>query len=77
MVALLVLASLVLVAGTARRLGRFGALLLATVSVLWLVVNSPMEGKVILVVSSGRGLTAGDVAGLMGLAVALVWLVRD
>jgi hypothetical protein len=68
----LALVLLVLVAGTGDRTGRTGAVVLAVVSVLWLLVNQPMEGAVLLVVSPGHGLTAADLAGLLGLALA-VW----
>ena len=70
MTAGLTLALLVLVAGTGDRTGRTGAVVLALVSVLWLLVNQPMEGPVLLVVSPGHGLTAADLAGLLGLGLA-------
>jgi hypothetical protein len=48
-----------------------GALsLLAAVSLLWLVVNGPMEGDVLLGFTGDHGLTGGDLAGLAGLALA-------
>ncbi len=74
MIAGIVLAGLVLVAGIHHRLGRAGPWALAFLSVLWLVVNDPMEGRVLLVVTDTRGLTAADLAGLTGLALA-AWLV--
>lgn len=66
----IVLAALVLLAATSGRFGRVGAGALAVVSVAWLLVNSPMEGKTFLIVASGHGLTAADLAGLTGLAIA-------
>jgi hypothetical protein len=70
--AALVLAALVLVAGMSGPYGRRGAAALAVLSVLWLLVNSPMEGPVLLVVTRGHGVTGGDLAGLAGLGLA-VW----
>jgi hypothetical protein len=69
--AALVLAALVLAAGLSGRFGLRGALGLAVVSVLWLVVNGPMEGPVLVVVARGHGLTGGDLAGLAGFGLAL------
>jgi hypothetical protein len=51
-------------------LGARGALVLAAVSLLWLVVNGPMEGTVLMTFSPGRGLTGADLAGFAGLAIA-------
>lgn len=70
MIAGVVLAGLVLVAGTHDLLGRWGAWLLAALSVLWLRVNGPVEGPLLWEVTSDHGLTAADLAGLTGLAVA-------
>jgi lipopolysaccharide export LptBFGC system permease protein LptF len=72
----LTLALVVLAAALAPRLGRPGGALLAAVSVLWLLVNGRMEGGVLLVLVKGHGLTAADLAGLTGLAVAAWVLVR-
>lgn len=72
MIAALVLAGLVLAAGVSPRFGLRGALVLAAVSLLWLVVNGPMEGPTLVVVTRGRGLTGGDLAGLVGLGLAAV-----
>jgi hypothetical protein len=77
MVAGLVLVALVVSAAVAVPLGRAGAALLGVLSVLWLGVNGPMEGEVLVVVSKAHGLTAGDLAGLAGLVVAgWVWFRR-
>jgi hypothetical protein len=70
--AALVLTGLVLAAGTSRMFGTRGAVTLAVLSVLWLLVNAPMEGPVLLTVASGHGLTGGDLAGLTGLVLAAV-----
>ncbi|GCD90669.1 hypothetical protein [Nocardioides sp. LS1] len=78
MLAGLVLVALVVSAAVALPLKRTGALLLAAVSVLWFLVNSPMEGDVLVVVMPGHGLTAGDLAGVAGLLVAVAgWLLAD
>ena len=71
--AALVLVGLVLAAGMSGPYGRRGAVALALVSVLWLVVNGPMEGP-LLVVTPDHGLTGGDLAGLAGLGLA-AWQV--
>jgi hypothetical protein len=70
--AALVLIGLVLAAGTSRTFGMRGAVALAVVSVLWLLVNGPMEGPTLLTFAPGHGLTGGDLAGLAGLALAAV-----
>lgn len=64
------LALLVRVVGGARPEGRPGAVRLALCSVLWLLVSSTMEGAAPLPVTPDHGLTAGDLAGLAGLALA-------
>jgi hypothetical protein len=69
-IAAFVLAGLVLAAGMSGRYGMAGAAALAAVSVLWLVVNGPMEGPILAVVAKGHGLTGGDLAGLAGLGLA-------
>jgi hypothetical protein len=43
---------------------------LAVTSVVWLRVNGPVEGVILLVVLPGHGLTGSDLAGLTGLALA-------
>ena len=72
MLAALVLVGLVLAAGTSRRLGMRGAVTLAAVSLLWLVVNGPMEGPTLVTVAPGHGLTGADLAGVAGLALAAI-----
>jgi len=70
----LVLAALVVAAGMAGRTGRPGAVALAVVSVLWLVVNKSMEGPTLVRISSTHGLVAADLAGVAGVVVAaLAW----
>ena len=70
MIAAIVLAGLVLAAGLSGLLGARGAAVLAALSLLWLVVNDPMEGTVLLTFSAGHGLTGADLAGFAGLAIA-------
>lgn len=70
MIAGSVLLALLLVAGTSDRTGRWGAALLAVLSIVWLVVNQPMEGAVLLAVAPTRGLTVADLTGFAGLGLA-------
>jgi hypothetical protein len=70
----LVLAALVVTAALAPRLGRPAAVLLAVVSVLWFLVNGPVEGVVLISLTEDHGLTSADLAGVAGLGVAAwVW----
>jgi hypothetical protein len=66
----LVLAALVLLAGTLDRTGPVGAGVLAVASVVWLIVNGPVEGRTLITVTRGHGLTTADLAGLAGLGLA-------
>ena len=75
MLAGLVLAALVVSGLAAGRFGRPGAVVLAAVSLLWLLVNKPMEGRVLFTVDETHGLTAGDLAGLTGVLLAIAMLV--
>ena len=70
MVAAVVLAGLVMSAGLSGMTGARGVAFLAALSLLWLLVNGPMEGPVLVEVTPGRGLTGADLAGLTGLALA-------
>lgn len=76
MVPALVLAALVLAAGTLGRTGRAGAVLLAAVSLAWLLVNKPVEGVILFSVTATHGLVGADLAGLVGLALAAWQLLR-
>ncbi|MCW2792445.1 MAG: hypothetical protein JWO76_1543 [Nocardioides sp.] len=70
----LALAALVLTAGLAPRFGRPGAVALAAVSVLWFLVNKPVEGDTLVYVTHDHGLTSADLGGVAGLLLALwVW----
>lgn len=66
----IVLAALVLAAGIGPRRGRLSGSVLAVVAVVWLLVNDPMEGAVLLPVTDSHGLTAADLAGLSALVLA-------
>jgi hypothetical protein len=57
-------------AGTSDRTGRTGAAVLAVASVVWFFVNRPMEGSVLVRLSEDHGITAADLVGLAGLAIA-------
>lgn len=70
MIAAAVLVALVLLAGFSRETGLPGAVALAVVSALWLLVNKSMEGRVLLVLTARHGVTAADLAALCGFAVA-------
>jgi len=64
------LALLVLASAIGPRFGRRGGAVIAVLSALWLLGNKPLEGGVLVVFWPGAGLTAADLAGLAGLAVA-------
>ena len=70
MVASLVLICLVLSAGLSRELGGWGPVLLAGLSVVWLVVNGSMEGVVLVSLSAEHGVTGADLTGVAGLGLA-------
>ncbi|MCM0621848.1 hypothetical protein [Nocardioides bruguierae] len=58
-----------------------GVVAVAFFSGLWILANGPMEGAVLLVVAPTHGLTAGDLVGLAGLAIAggrgwVLWRAR-
>jgi hypothetical protein len=69
-VAAVVLAGLVLTAGLSGMLRLGGAAALAAMSLLWLVVNAPMEGPVLVAVTPAHGVTGADLAGVVGLILA-------
>jgi hypothetical protein len=75
MAAALVLAALVAAGVLAGRTGRTGALLLGALSLLWLLVNKPMEGRTLVVFTETHGLTGADLAGLTGLLLAAALIV--
>ena len=68
------LLAMALTAGLGAR-HRAGALALAAVSLVWLLVDSGFEGVVLVDVTATNGLTTSDLVGVGGLAVALgQWL---
>jgi hypothetical protein len=68
------LAAMVL-AGALGRRQRTGVVLLALLSLLWLLVNHAFEGPVLFSVTSTNGLTASDLVGLAGFVVSVgLWL---
>jgi hypothetical protein len=75
-IASVVLVALVLSAGLPGSLRWGGVVLLAVTSVLWLLVNGPMEGPVLVVFSPHHGITGADLAGFTGLALAAYRGVR-
>jgi hypothetical protein len=68
--AAVVLAGLVIAAGVSGRTGLAGAATLAVMSLLWLLVNGPMEGPTLVELTAAHGLTGGDLAGVVGLGLA-------
>lgn len=71
MVAPLVLALLILAAGTSDRTGRPGALVLAGLAVLWTLVSTPMEGPVLLFLTWQHGVTGADLASVAAFTIAV------
>ena len=70
----LVLFALVVAAFLAGRYGRRGAMLLAAVSVVWVLVDHPLEGETLVPLSHGHGFTAADMGGLAGILLAALIL---
>ena len=75
LVVLVLLASMALSFALGRR-QPIGAVLLALLSVLWLLVNSAFEGPVLIDFSNTHGLTTSDLVGVAGLLSAGWLLVR-
>jgi hypothetical protein len=50
---------------------------LAVLAVSWLLVNSPVEGATLVVVTPDHGLTVADLPGLAALVVAAILLARS
>ena len=71
MIAGLVLVALVLISRYTARRGPRAGYLLVLVSVLWLFADKSMEGSRLLRVTQDHGLTAADLAGLVGIALGL------
>lgn len=77
MIAGLVLVALVLAARFTRGRGVLGGCVLIAVSLVWIAVDKPMEGRTLISFDHHHGLTAGDLAGLAGVLLGLhqVWAV--
>lgn len=73
----LLLFALVMVAGTLHRTGLVGVFALSALSVLWLLGNKGVEHETLLTVSPGHGITPLDAAGIAGLLLVLVQIVRS
>jgi hypothetical protein len=71
-----VLACLVVAAGLSCRFGLAGSATLAAISIVWLTVNGPMEGAVLVQLSATHGITGADLAGVAGLGLAVFQAVR-
>ena len=71
MIAGLVLVALVLTARYTFRRGPRAGYLLVLVSVGWLLVDKSMEGVTLVTVQANRGLTAGDLAGVVGIGLGV------
>lgn len=70
------LALMVVVAAFVHRLGRWGAVGLGVLSVLWLLNNKRMEGGTLVIFDADHGLNTTDLAGLAGLGLACWVLLR-
>jgi hypothetical protein len=70
MLAAVVLAGLVLVVGLRGTTRIAGVAAVVAVSVLWLLVNEPMEGPLLLRITATHGVHGADLAGFAGLALA-------
>lgn len=71
MTAGLVLTLLLVTAYLSRRVDVLGGTALVLVSLVWLVVNRAMEGRVLLELTATHGVTEGDLAGLTGIVLGL------
>ena len=70
-VLLVVLVGLTLAALGARgRPRRVAAALLLPVSAAWVLFNGPIEGPILLTISSSHGLTVSDLLAVVGVLVA-------
>lgn len=68
------LLTMFLAAGLGAR-HRAGAVALALVSLVWLLVDSSFEGVVLIDVTASNGLTTSDLVGVLGFVLALgQWL---
>jgi hypothetical protein len=76
-VLLVLLVGLLILALRARGRHRHAAaVLLLPVSAAWVLFNGPIEGPVLLVLSTNHGLTVSDLLAAVGVLVAAVVLLR-
>lgn len=76
LIAVVLFAAAVMAAVMALR-GRTGCVLLALLSVLWILVDQDFEGPVLLTLTSSTGVTASDLVGVAGLVAAgVLWWRR-
>lgn len=66
----LVLVALVVVAVRTVRGARVWAVLLAALSLMWLLFNGPFEGPTLVTLSTSHGITAADLISVAGLGLA-------
>ena len=59
-----------------RRDSPVGPVVLIVLCAVWLLVNKPLEGPVLLVLSHGHGITVSDLLAPAGVAFAAVRLYR-
>ncbi|SDH05178.1 hypothetical protein [Pseudonocardia oroxyli] len=76
MIPALVLLALVVLAAVSSRTGLGGSIALGLAGLAWLLVNSSVEGIVLLRFTPQNGLTGADLAGLAAIAIAGVRTVR-
>ncbi|HEX2804857.1 MAG TPA: hypothetical protein VHN80_01635 [Kineosporiaceae bacterium] len=67
---LLLLAALIFLAIRTLRGDRWSALALVPLSLAWLVFNGPLEGPILLVISSSHGITLSDLFSVACLGLA-------
>lgn len=71
MTAGLALVAMVLTARYTLRRGVAGGYLLVVVSIAWLLLDKSMEGTTVVSFTKNHGLTAADLAGLVGVGLGL------
>jgi hypothetical protein len=77
-VLLVVLVGLLVAALRSRgRARQAAALLLLPASAGWVLFNGPIEGPILLTISSTHGLTVSDLLAVVGVLVAAVLLLGD
>jgi hypothetical protein len=60
-----------------RRTRVVTAAVLVLAAVVWVLVNGPVEGPVLVVVSPGHGLTVADLFSVAAVLVAVLLLLSD